>query len=455
MEEVEIGDTPINEIKKIELIEGNIKYKCQIQKDNDYLDISIYNNNKIKNKGQIHIYNIQYQLDILNFNIDEIFNEIYILKNNKFKLIKDNNKYVLKIELILFHTQRYINIKLYDNLDNNNNKNIEAIYGLKEIIKKLNIRIKLLEEELNKYDDKYDNFIIRDKEPKHILEYHTDKILCSTVLKDGRFVTGSNDKSIIIYNNKSFKPDLTIKEHKDGVTCLLQLNSGELVSCSYDKTIKIYNINENEYKVIQILQEHIKPVTKIIELKNKQLASCSLDKSIIFYKNDNNKYKKDYSITTNGINGPIIQTKDNEICYYEDEEDTLCFYDFIKRNKIKKINNISISYCIYDSLLMISQDLLLITGNNKISIVNVDSYDLIKTIEVDNSSWINAAFMLNKEMILTADQSKRIIQWKIKNDNLKLISIKENAHDDYIYTLQKLGNGLILSGGIDKSVKIW
>ena len=103
---------------------------------------------------------------------------------------------------------------------------------------------------------------------------------------------------------------------------------------------------------------------------------------------------------------------------------------------------------------MISKDLLLITGENKISIINVNSYNLIKTINVDNSGWI-VVCMLNKDMILTGDNNKRIIQWKIENDNLKLISIKENVHDDRIFTLSKLGNGLILSGSRDKSVKIW
>ena len=58
-------------------------------------------------------------------------------------------------------------------------------------------------------------------------------------------------------------------------------------------------------------------------------------------------------------------------------------------------------------------------------------------------------------MILTGDYNKRIIQWKIENDNLKLFSKKENAHNDEIYTILKLGNGLILSGSCDNSVKIW
>ena len=58
-------------------------------------------------------------------------------------------------------------------------------------------------------------------------------------------------------------------------------------------------------------------------------------------------------------------------------------------------------------------------------------------------------------MILTGDYNRRIIQWKIENGNLKLISIKENAHDYSILTSSKLGNGLILSGSYDDSAKIW
>ena len=104
---------------------------------------------------------------------------------------------------------------------------------------------------------------------------------------------------------------------------------------------------------------------------------------------------------------------------------------------------------------MISKDLLLITGKNIISIININSYNLIKTINVDNSDWIITVCMLNKDMILTGDDNKRIIQWKIENENLTFISQKENAHDDRIFTLSKLGNGLILSGSRDKSVKIW
>jgi len=457
MEEMEIGN---KSIKEVEIEEGNIKYKCQIKIKKEFLFAFVFND-IIKYKGQIHISNILYKLGIYDYNINEIFDEIYILNNNKFNLIKDANKYILQIEFIILNKKRYINIDLYDNINNNHDDYIKLINELKEIINEKDKKIKALEEELSKYkemkkDDLYNNFNIKDKKPKYILKYHTLYVCCSTVLKDGRFVTGSYDNSIIVYNNKTFKPDLIIKEHNGIINNVIQLSSGNLASCSQDNTIKIYDINENIYKVIQTLSYHKNQVTKIIELNNKQLVSCSWDKTIIFYnKDENNEYKKDFSISTNGSNGPVIQTKINEISYSESSNHAICFYDFIKKNNNKKINNINLPNYSLDSLLMISKDLLLITGENKILIVNVNTYDLIKTIKVYGSGWIYSTCMLNKDIILTADNNKRIIQWKIENDNLKLISKKENAHNESILTLSKLGNGLIVSGSKDGSVIIW
>ena len=71
---------------------------------------------------------------------------------------------------------------------------------------------------------------------------HTDSIMSSTVLNDGRFATCSSDKSIIIYNSKTFKPEIIIKEHDSVVNNILKLSSGMLASCSDDNTIKIFNI---------------------------------------------------------------------------------------------------------------------------------------------------------------------------------------------------------------------
>ena len=275
-------------------------------------------------------------------------------------------------------------------------------------------------------------------------------------MKDGRLVSGSYDKSIIIYNKETYKPDLIIKEHKDRVLCYIQLRIGLLASCSVDKTIILFKINGIKYEIIQILDYHTGPIKKIIELNNKILVSCSDDDHIIFYKKDNLNYTKDYSISTNDHCTSIIQTTDNEICYSTKYE--IYFYDIIEKNNkisIKKINITDRSNGNRVWPIMINKELLLIPGEAEISLVNVIEHRLIRIIKIPDSRQIYGICLLTKNMLLIGDYYGVLSQWKIDGDNLIFISKKEKAHDGWINYLQNLEDGHIASCSDDKTVKIW
>ena len=450
-------------IKEVELRDGENKLKCEIQIIGKFFHASIYDSdNTLLHQGDIHVNRIRAQIyAFTDVRIGEIFDEINKLENDKFNLLKEQKK--LQIEFTILDRKKYITICLNDDISNNDY--IRTIKELKEQIKDKNNRIKIYEEIFSKQKKikglKGLKGILGDsansifKNPKHVLQYHTEPIFCSAVLKDGRIATGSKDKEIIVFNNKTFKPDLTIKEHNGVVVNMIELSTGYLASCSEDKTIKIYDVGLKTYKVIQTLKDHTGWVSKIIELNNKQLVSCSKDKTLIFYNKDKDgiKYKKDFSITTNGWNGPVIQTKDNEICYYESNEDTICFYDFIKKKTNKTMSNITVTA--FNSLLMLTKELLLICRYNKITVMNVYTYNIVRSIDVPDSDWISSVIRFNKDQIVTADENKRIILWKIEGDNLRMITKNDKAHDGCIFSLTKLPNGTILTGGLDCSAKIW
>jgi len=63
--------------------------------------------------------------------------------------------------------------------------------------------------------------------------------------------------------------------------------------------------------------------------------------------------------------------------------------------------------------------------------------------------------MLNKNILFIGDEKGIIRKWKIEEDNLKLISKEEKAHNKYIFTLLNIGNGYIASGSSDNTIKIW
>ena len=265
--------TPNTGLKTVQIIEGQNTYKCQIQTIQDFLQVSLFIGDNLKQEGNIHITKIQNQiLAFGDYSINEIFEELNALSQESFSIIKEAKKDKIKIEFTILRKKKYLYIDLIkeEKININNNDLVKTITELKEIIKSKDEKIKSLEEKLNQYnistnDNNYNNFDIKLKEPLHKLKYHTSWIACATVLNDGRFATGSHDHSIIIYNNKTFKPDLTIKEHSNSVYSLIQLSSGILCSGSYDKTIKLYNINGNTYNVLQTLSYHINGIYKIIE----------------------------------------------------------------------------------------------------------------------------------------------------------------------------------------------
>ena len=308
-----------------------------------------------------------------------------------------------------------------------------------------------------KNDNLYDDFNIKEKEPVHILNTHTGRITNLIALKDGRLASCSSDYSIIIYNKSTNNPDLIIKEHSDWVYRIIQLSSGELASCSFDNSIKIFNIKEKDYEILQTLNYHGGSVYKLLELPNKYLASCSADKSIIFYLKDNNEFKKDYQLTLDGNCDNFIQTKENEICYSIRDKNDMYFFDLKERKVKATINNIKkFKYGNSEEwFMMISKDLLLVPSDNKIFIVNVNHYKIVRQIDIQGSGFISVGCMLNKNMLITGDHSKALRQWRIEGDNLILVSKKENCHEDKIRSLLNYGDGHIISGADDAKIKFW
>ena len=88
-------------LKNIEIENEGNKYICKIQIIKDILEISLFLNNILKYEGYITLNKIQNSIGaFIDYNINEIFEEINLLNYDNFILIKEINKYILKINLI-------------------------------------------------------------------------------------------------------------------------------------------------------------------------------------------------------------------------------------------------------------------------------------------------------------------------------------------------------------------
>ena len=300
-----------------------------------------------------------------------------------------------------------------------------------------------------------EKFYVKEKKPIFELNNHTSNVLCLIVLKDHRLASCARDNWIIIYNEKTYKPDLIIKEHKQSVLCIIQLYSGILASCSDDLSIILYNIQGNNYEVIQTLTYHNHSVLKIKELKNYTLLSCSNDSSIIFYTKNNKIYKNIDKIKTDGSCTSVIQTNDQEICYSRKNQKKISFYNFIEKKVKASISNVSKRNWTDETLLMLNNYLLLVPGENKLSILDTNKYIILKEVEVSDVGWILGCCLIYEDILLTADRKYSIKQWKIDGDNLIYISEKEKVHSGDINCLVNLGEGHFASGSDGGNIKIW
>ena len=124
----------------------------------------------------------------------------------------------------------------------------------------------------------------------------TGDILCLYELKDLRIIsTIKTSGAMKIWSkkkeNESYELTITLSEHKSSVTSIVQLSDERLITGSKDKTIIIWNISENSFKYSQIISEHTKAVYSLCLLTGVNFASGGEDQTIRIWEEKDNLFK--------------------------------------------------------------------------------------------------------------------------------------------------------------------
>ena len=489
----------------------NENYSLNINiKENDsiYISINLEGDNKTYEDMKSYEDIKKQQTYFEDYSLEEIYDEISdLISKNNIEFIKNNEQILFNIVLPSKKKKTLdflLENKKIDNISSQNFQQLlkeknDIINNLKEIIKqkdeiikqKDNI-IKSLENIINKnkgeeeniekkenIDEKKENekqtnkdnkkhndnnkifqdFNIVNHTPKNKLTYHGNNSIYTIIqLQDGRLASGGCDGSIIIYNQKTFEPEMTIKEHSKNIFDIIQLKNGNLLSCSYeDKTMNEYEINENNtYKLIsQVNVGKDNYPYQILELENGEIGLVAYN-SIIFYLNLNNKLDEDFNIKSNdnqiGKYLEMIPVKKGELVICGNS-DKIQFFELNSR-KLKEIININrdIHWTASKLLCMINERCLCVGGKDKITLIDVYNKSIIR--EVQETGAHLCLLKLNDNILLTGTNNNNITQWKINENNLTFVSKKEKAHQGYITEII-IYNDLIISCSDDKSIKVW
>lgn len=151
--------TPEHSLKYVEIYYEGKKYNCEMKIKDEFIEANILLENEIKYTGNIFLEKIQCQIKtFLDYNINEIYDEIKQLNSDSFSIIKESNKYQLKIKFVVLKKKKYISIDLNENKLNNDLVN-DLMNNYEKIIKEKDKIILELKEKINNLEN-----IIKEKD---------------------------------------------------------------------------------------------------------------------------------------------------------------------------------------------------------------------------------------------------------------------------------------------------
>jgi WD40 repeat protein len=100
---------------------------------------------------------------------------------------------------------------------------------------------------------------------------HKDYVTALYILPDGRIVSGSDDKTLRIWNASTGDCEKILSGHKGSVWALSILPEGRIVSGSEDKTLRIWNASSGDCE--RILSGHENNVVEVVALSDGRLLS--------------------------------------------------------------------------------------------------------------------------------------------------------------------------------------
>ena len=242
-------------------------------------------------------------------------------------------------------------------------------------------------------------------ENKKVLTGHTRNITCITLLKEKIIISGSEDKTLRLWNYEEEKCLNIITAHYEKIDSLLTLSENKIAIGAYN-TIRIYNIDKKkeEYNLIG----HDKSICSLIKINSNIIASGSYDNSIKLY----NLKEKSVQFTLFGNDSPIyclILLKDGRLGSGSGSYD-----------KSLKIWNLKEKNCEFTLL-----------GHKR---------------------EIRALDQLDNGFLISASMDKTVKIWNIYK---RLCVQTLSYHFDVVYAVCVLSNERIVTGGRDQDLVLW
>jgi WD40 repeat protein len=353
-------------------------------------------------------------------------------------------------ELNLAHSRGFSSVSLFDK-----GKELDAFVEAIKAGKTL--------QNQHEYDKEVTNALqelLNQKSEHNRLEGHDNSVRSVSFSPDGKtLASGSQDKTIKLWNLETGKEIRTLKGHNDYVNSISFSPDGKtLASGSGDKTIKLWNLETG--KEIRTLKGHNDYVYSVsFSPDGKTLASGGYDKKIKLWNPNTGTEIRTLKGHDNYVRS-VSFSPDGKTLASGSYDKTIKLWNPETGKEIRTLKGHN-DYVYSVSFSPDSKTLASGSEDKTIKLWNLETGKEIRTLKGHDNSVNSISFSPDSKTLVSGSGDKTIKLWNLKTGT-EISTLK--GHDNAVRSvsfsplspsLSKGGGGILVSGSGDKTIKLW
>ena len=288
-------------------------------------------------------------------------------------------------------------------------------------------------------------------ECERVMEGHTDMVQSVAVLGDWRVVSGSRDKTLRIWNAATGECERVLKGHTDWVTAVAVLGDGVLVSGSRDTTLRIWTAASGECK--RVLRGHAKDVSAVAVLSDGRVVSSSWDTTLHIWNTASGSCERVLKGHTIDVSSVAVVLGDRRVVSGS-------------WDKTARIWNVATGECEcvlkghtknVQSLAVLG-DGRVVSGSHDstLRIWDAATGECERVLE-GHTNDVSSVAVLGDGRVISASADKTLCIWNAVAE-MNTAGLRERVLDGHkarVRTVIALGDGRVVSGSNDNSLRIW